>query len=305
MPVLVSIGIPTYNQVSFIAQAVESALAQDYPHLEVVVADDCSTDSTRAALLRFNDDPRFRYIRNEKNRGRVGNYRALLYEYTGGDWYLNLDGDDYLTDQSYISKVMKLVQQQEELVLVAAGQDAFDRHGKDKNYEQQFGGQTQVWEGKQAFLNWNRFVFPHLTCCYNRKLALATDFYRAQIISSDWESLLRLILQGKVAYIDEAVGKWRFTGYNSSSQSDVDVLEKNSAFVHGAADYALEKGLLEKKEAEQWRSKMILLNHYSQLTTAIKKKKPGEFFKALKHIMQKKPINLFRVWPLLLNKAMT
>jgi len=42
----VTIMIATYNQERFIGEAIESAMAQDYPNLEIVVCDDCSTDRT-------------------------------------------------------------------------------------------------------------------------------------------------------------------------------------------------------------------------------------------------------------------
>ena len=43
---LVSIGVPTYNRAAGLKTAVESALAQDYQNLEVVISDNASTDST-------------------------------------------------------------------------------------------------------------------------------------------------------------------------------------------------------------------------------------------------------------------
>src|SRR5690606_24488463 len=50
---LVSICIPTYNGAAYIAEALESAIHQTYPHLEIVVSDDASTDATLAIVERF------------------------------------------------------------------------------------------------------------------------------------------------------------------------------------------------------------------------------------------------------------
>ena len=44
---LVSICVPTYNQVGFIAETLESILAQDYPSIEIIVVDDASSDGTQ------------------------------------------------------------------------------------------------------------------------------------------------------------------------------------------------------------------------------------------------------------------
>ena len=52
---LVSVITPTYNGASFIAETIESALAQDYPRIEIIVADDGSTDDTPDILRHYQD----------------------------------------------------------------------------------------------------------------------------------------------------------------------------------------------------------------------------------------------------------
>jgi len=104
----VSIQIPTYNQQQYISQAIDSVLMQDYPDLEVIVADDCSTDETEAIVRKYKDI-RVKYFKNEKNIGRVANYRKSLYDYCTGDWVVNLDGDDYFTSPTFISRGMNVI----------------------------------------------------------------------------------------------------------------------------------------------------------------------------------------------------
>ena len=120
----VSIGITVYNQAHYIGQAVESALAQDYPNLEVVVSDNHSTDAIGGAMSRYLHDPRVRYFRNDQNIGMIANARKALYEYSSGDLALHLDGDDYLIDDKYISKAVDLIEQHR-LVMVFARLKAF------------------------------------------------------------------------------------------------------------------------------------------------------------------------------------
>jgi len=80
----VTIMIPTYNQSAFILNAINSALDQNYPNLEVIVGDDASTDTT-SEILKTIDDSRLKIVRNTFNLGRVGNYRNLLYNHASGD----------------------------------------------------------------------------------------------------------------------------------------------------------------------------------------------------------------------------
>ena len=68
----VSVLIPAYNEEAVIARCITSALASDYPELELLVLDDGSTDRTQAAALEaFAGDTRCRVIRDDLNRGKA------------------------------------------------------------------------------------------------------------------------------------------------------------------------------------------------------------------------------------------
>jgi len=65
MSLLVSIIIPTHNYGRFVAEAVESALAQSYPHREIIVVDDGSADGTRQVLEPYFDRIVYIYQANQ------------------------------------------------------------------------------------------------------------------------------------------------------------------------------------------------------------------------------------------------
>jgi len=91
---LVSIITPNYNCGRFIAQTVESVLAQTYPHWELLIQDDCSTDDSVAVAERYAArDPRIKIEVNPRNCGAaLTRNRALVR--AQGRWIAFLDSDD-------------------------------------------------------------------------------------------------------------------------------------------------------------------------------------------------------------------
>lgn len=91
---LVSVVVPAYNVADFLGRALDSALAQTVPSLEVVVVDDASTDSTPEVARRVSErDPRVRVLRNERNAGPAASRNRAIDE-ARGEWIALLDGDD-------------------------------------------------------------------------------------------------------------------------------------------------------------------------------------------------------------------
>ncbi|MEI8352024.1 MAG: glycosyltransferase, partial [bacterium] len=62
---LVSILIPCYNYGSYLDEAIDSALAQSHPHIEVIVMDDGSTDDTPVVAARYGQRIRFNRTPNQ------------------------------------------------------------------------------------------------------------------------------------------------------------------------------------------------------------------------------------------------
>jgi glycosyltransferase involved in cell wall biosynthesis len=90
---LVSVVVPAYNAAAFIAETLESALAQSHRALEVIVVDDGSTDSTPQVVEAFaSRDPRVRLLR-QRNRG-VAAARNLGIAEARGALIAPLDADD-------------------------------------------------------------------------------------------------------------------------------------------------------------------------------------------------------------------
>lgn len=90
--VLVTIGVAVYNGEQFIRQALESVLNQSYPHLEVLVFNDGSTDAT-LSVVRACADARIIIIDSSRNYG-LAYGRQVLKTLASGDYLTWLDADD-------------------------------------------------------------------------------------------------------------------------------------------------------------------------------------------------------------------
>ena len=103
---LVSICIPTFNAARWILDCLESAMAQSYRRLELLIIDDASTDET-VELIRSIDDERIRLLVNEQNIGLARNWNKCI-EMSRGDFIKFLFHDDILYPDC-VEKMMRLL----------------------------------------------------------------------------------------------------------------------------------------------------------------------------------------------------
>ena len=97
---LVSVVVITYNSAKYVLETLESAKAQTYQNIELIVSDDCSTDNTLEICSKWIDENKSRFVRAEiietkNNTGVSGNCNRGLIASTG-EWLKLIAGDDIL-----------------------------------------------------------------------------------------------------------------------------------------------------------------------------------------------------------------
>ena len=102
---LVSILVPAYNAERYVGQAVESALEQTYPHVEVVVVNDGSTDGTRDVLAPY--EARGVRVVDQPNAGQCAAANRAFRE-SRGDLVKFFDADDVLAPDHVARQVARL-----------------------------------------------------------------------------------------------------------------------------------------------------------------------------------------------------
>lgn len=252
---LVSIVIPTYNQPEYIIRAVESALMQDYQNLEVIVSDDSLNDATEILLSSFIASYKIKYFHNIPHLGRQENYRKCLYQFAQGEWVLNLDGDDYLTEKQFISIAIEEIKSKKNIVFIQAGGIVLHEDGTEiERRMPKCVGISRIVSGKRYLMEFAlKRRFLHLTTLYNAKIAKNIEFYRFSQLSTDLESFMRLVLYGDVILLNMNAGVW-FQHQNNSSTSakSVEIIE-NTKWIDSVAKYSIDHKKLNPILALSWK----------------------------------------------------
>lgn len=127
---LVSIAIPNYNYGRYLKECVDSALAQTYPAIQVVVSDNASTDGSWEILQAYRDDPRVRIFRQEATLP-VGNHFGFVLYWCDGEYVVLLSSDDALKPE-FVARTLEVVLAHPErtVSLVAAEREVIDGEGR-------------------------------------------------------------------------------------------------------------------------------------------------------------------------------
>jgi glycosyltransferase involved in cell wall biosynthesis len=201
---LCSVIVAAYNVEEFVAETVESALAQTYPEAEVIVVNDGSTDGTASALEPFGD--RIRYV-EQPNRG-LGAARNRGLQEAGGAYVALLDGDDvWLPDR--LEKVIALLEQRPEFGFATSDAYFLDEASvAAETYYRQLPGGFRAADQNFWILEYN-FIMG-MAVIRRRLFEAHGTFDESLRTSEDWELWTRFLLRGERAgLVDEALAYYR------------------------------------------------------------------------------------------------
>lgn len=219
---LVTIAIPTYNRADgYLREALASALAQDYQHLEIVVVDNASQDATPAYVASIADQ-RLRYIRNPKNLGVNGNFNACV-DHARGEYVLVLHDDDSI-DPDFVTCCMNALRDDdgpEAPGLIRTGTRVMDANG------------AFLHEGRNVVrgdgvadlaLDWfqKRTSLYFCSTLYNTAALRATGgFHSKRELYIDVAAVLRIAAQRRVLDVADAKASFRRHGGNNGTAQSI------------------------------------------------------------------------------------
>ena len=216
---MIAVCIATYNHEAFIAQAVESVLAQvcDEP-LRIYIGDDASTDGTAAICERYaQQDACIVYIRRKKNLGLTSNtldlYRRILAD--GCEYIAMLDGDDYWMDPHKLQLQLYYLRSHPEVGFVHTNGQTLS--GKD----------TWTFGQRQGLYGINSVGFANCTVLFRTNLLnepLLKDIEQQHFLWLDYPLYGVFYQQTKWAFLPQKTAVWRDHVSVSQPRSAHDIL---------------------------------------------------------------------------------
>lgn len=213
---LISIITPCYNAAPFLKEAMESVLAQTYPHFEWILINDGSTDETEAIIHTYNDT-RIRYYKQE-NKGQCAASNFGLSKATG-DYIKFFDADDVMNAQHLEAQLKKLNGRTDALASCAWG-----RFYDGNPASAQFIPET-VWEDLES-LTWIRKALSQQydmmgawVWLIPKTVLEKTGGWDASLsLNNDFEFSIRLLLAVKDVLFTEDAKMYYRSGNASLSQ---------------------------------------------------------------------------------------
>jgi glycosyltransferase involved in cell wall biosynthesis len=203
---LVSICIPAYNAEPFIAGTLESAFNQDYPHLEIIVSDDCSTDRT-AEIVRNYEARGVRLIPQEKNLGMHANWNAVIRA-SSGKYVVKLDADDLLEPQ-YVSSMVTTLEAHPNVAFSHCACRLIDADSNFLGYERSIHGSFI----RRGLDEWPRYVFGpmavNIVTLRRSAYENVGGYDEGFAYSGDWKMHRDLLKIGDVYYNDQVMASYR------------------------------------------------------------------------------------------------
>jgi len=116
----------------------------------------------------------------------------------------------------------------------------------------------KIVDGNWLFLNYYKgYSLTTLTVVHDRRHAMDVGFFERDIRSTDWEGLLKLIINQKVGFINRFVGVWRRHGLNETMKQDLNRVLGNVEYIESPYRFALEKQYFPEPVLDQWRRRML------------------------------------------------
>lgn len=269
---LVSFLIFTYNQEKFVEEAVRGALSQDFPNLEIIISDDCSTDRTfdviKETVSNYTGPHKIILNRNEYNLGLISHYNKIN-QLSHGEIIILGSGDD-VSLPNRTSVAVQVFLDNPNVMSLSSETELIDEEGNFLNH----GYEYHLRKGGYSIMSLTEYIFfRHFYLYPGTSRVLRRDVIdKFPIITSapdeDIYTFVRSLYIGDIAFIHEILSYYRIVStsitHNRYKRSKNISIKKRRAEQKEACekqfredlDYAIKQGFVEEKHREIIQEKL-------------------------------------------------
>lgn len=214
---IVSVVTPFRNTAKYLTECIESVLAQNYPHFEYILSDNCSSDgSTEIAESYARLDPRIRFIRQPETLSQVQHYNSALLNISDSSRYCKIvQADDFIFPDC-LKSMVRAFEQSESIGLVSS----YDLKGSAVRGSGFPFGKSNL-PGKEVarlFLRTGVYVFGSPTTVMYRSSVIrdCQPFFQEGLLHEDTEKCMQLLEHWDFGFVYQVLSFLR-TGNESVS----------------------------------------------------------------------------------------
>jgi len=206
---IVSISTVTYNHEHYIGRCIESAMMQRTNfRVEMVIGEDCSTDSTREICKRYAQryPDRIHLLLRDHNMGSMRNFVATVSA-CQGKYVAMLDGDDYWIDPHKLSKQVAFMEDHPECAVCFHPAEVVDESGVSKGRVLRPPIDRGMYD-VDDLLRYGNFA-PTPSVLYRNGLLADLPPWFLESNVGDWPLLILNAEHGQIGFIDETMSAYR------------------------------------------------------------------------------------------------
>jgi glycosyltransferase involved in cell wall biosynthesis len=243
---LISIAMATYNGQKYLKEQLDSIYAQTYKNIEVIVADDCSTDETVKILNEYSISYGLKYYKNEQNLGYVKNFEKAI-TLCSGDFIALCDQDDVWR----ADKLEKMFKNIAGNLLIHSDAKLIDENGDTLSESY-----AAIAHKKFRKNTYEYFFSNDVTGCttlFKKELLFFALPFPKNMLAHDWWLALCASKEGSIKYLNEPLISYRQHASNQIGAADI-----SKVYPHELRARAYQKTLffLESLyDAKKWNKK--------------------------------------------------
>ena len=256
--------IPNYNHAEFLRRRIDSVMNQTYQEFEVVILDDCSSDSSREIIETYRNNQKVSHIvYNESNSGSTFKQWNKGVKLALGDYIWLAESDDF-ADKRFLERMVPLLERNPKVGIAKCRSFEVDNNGnilrlleedRPRDWSKSFtiSGRDECLNQIKYGISINNASATLIRKGIYEEIGFADESYR---LAGDWDTWARILTKSDFAYLSEPLNFMRRAHNNTARAAHLlshtgvreleDIRVASCLFNNIAPEFALKKKMLRK-----------------------------------------------------------